>query len=424
MSICRRKSTCFGIVSIWLCASLIWQTVVVPHAAHGESRSHSTISSASSFPQALLTENSSSGAPLTNETEAFARQHQLGGKDEGESQADGSTTSSRGSLLKGKVSTSGNRSPLLYGSVQNLPKGVSVNITLMGNINSEVSQKGDEVWVRIAHDVKSGAGVLVPGQWFMHGMVTDVASQRRLGRDGYVEIEFDKLLSPDGEIELPFNAKVSTKDKLLKSVAKTLVINSGYVAQGAAGGALLSAQLTGIPLAVASHGYSIAIGAGVGATVGVIGALKRKGKIASIYPGDELKLVTAEPILLPCFNLANLPSAKPTPRLKDLNMSVHSFKFGQDPFGDKKARILRVDVAMDNNTKREYSFFDLAVVSDRNQRYYPSLGNDFRLLKKKIEPLSFVKGTISFSVDSPKHKYWLVLLDRLNREELARVPIN
>jgi len=327
-----------------------------------------------------------------------------------------------GGYLKGRVEASPGL--LLQGSLQTIAPGTKVDLTLMGNLNSEVSQKGDEVFARVAIDVKDGQRVLLPGGWYIHGVVSDVASQRRLGRDGYVEVEFDNLVSADGSIELPFQAKLSTKDSELKAIAKTLAIDSGYLTKGALGGAILSAQLTGIPVAIATHGYSLAIGAGVGAGLGAFGALKRKGKIASLYPGDEMHVTISEPLTLPGFNPAALLSAASKPRLANLDLLVSRSHFSKDPLGDSQARILTIDLKVDNRTDKEFSFFDLAVVSDHNQRYYPSPLSDLTVWKKTVPAHSCQAGKVTFSVDSPKHKYWIVLLDRKNREELTRAAIN
>ncbi len=327
-----------------------------------------------------------------------------------------------GDLLKGRVSAT--QSPFLDGKVESIPSGTKVDLTLMAHLNSEVSQKGDEILARIAVDVKNGQRVYLPHGWYIRGVVTDVAEQRRLGRDGYVEIEFDSLISPDGNYELKFPAKLSTRDNTVKALAKTLVEDAGYVTLGAAGGAILSTQLTGIPVAILTQGYSVAIGAGVGAGIGAIGALKRKGKIASFYPGDELKLTIAEPLTIPGFNPEFLAAATPGKKLDNLNIFVNRARFKKDPFGDDRARLLTLEVKVDNQSDKEYSLFDLAVVSDHNQRYYPSLLTGLNTWKKKVAPHSAQEATLSFSVDSPKCKYWLVVLDRTNRDELTRVPIN
>ncbi|MBI4532342.1 MAG: hypothetical protein HY711_00220 [Candidatus Melainabacteria bacterium] len=324
--------------------------------------------------------------------------------------------------LKGKVTAT--QSPFLEGSLESLPKGTKLKLTLAANLNSEINQKGDEILARVAVPIKSGEAILLPNGWFMHGRVTNVVAQKRFGKDGYVEVEFDTLISPDGNYELPFPAKLSTADNELKALAKIVAIDAAYITKGAVAGAMLSVQLTGIPLAVMSHGYSVAIGAGVGAGIGVIGALKRKGKIACFYPGDELSLTISDALTLPSFAPEALSPSIPQCTLEGLNLMVSKSRFTKDPFGDSSARLLTVNLKVENRTNKELSFFDLAIVSDHNKLYYPLPLGNFEALKKRVNPNNVEEATISFSVDSPKHKYWLVMLDRLHRQELTRVPID
>lgn len=325
-------------------------------------------------------------------------------------------------ILKGSVSQLAKPSPLLYGSVETIPTGTKVDLTIMGNLNSELSQQGDQVLARVACDI-GGKRVLLPGGWYMHGTVSKVTSQKRLGRDGYIEVEFDKLVSPDGESELPFNAKFSTKDDQLKAVAKTALIDSGYVTLGAIGGSILSVQMTGIPVAIATHGISVGVGAAAGGTLGAIGALKRKGNIRSFFPGDELKLVTAEPIILPGFDQRFLPSAQEPLNNPHLTLLIDKPVFGHDPLGDKLSRQLTCTATIQNETGTEYSFFDLAILSDHSQRYY-MLPNCLQTGQKKVPPHGKATARLTFSVDSPKRKYWLILLDKATRQEIARTKVN
>ncbi|HEY9716542.1 MAG TPA: hypothetical protein V6C69_03655 [Trichormus sp.] len=332
---------------------------------------------------------------------------------------------SNNNLLQGNVTQEGKKSPFLTGSVQAIPPGAQVDIIFTGNINSETSQKGDELFVKVARDVAGSDGVGVPGGWYMHGLVTETSGQKRGGRDGYIEMEFDKLISPDGEYQLPFHATVSTKDSLLKSVAKVAAIDTGYVAEGALGGAILSVQFTGITGAIATHGYSVAIGAGVGAAIGAFGAAKRKGKILSVYPGDTMPMITAEPISLPGFDKTQLLSGQKHESIKTLGITINKTAYRKDPSGDRRANLLVVDLTMNNKTSTEYKFRDLAVVSDLNQRYQPWIDQGFRaLMEKSVAPHSEQEGVVTFEVGPKKRKYWLVLLDRVKATELKRVPLN
>jgi hypothetical protein len=323
--------------------------------------------------------------------------------------------------LQGTITKS--ESPFVEGKTEALPEGTKVGLSFQSHLNSEISNKGDEVYSRISVDVKDGKKILLPNGWFIHGTVTEAVKQKRLGRNGYVEVEFDKIISPNGDYELPFPAKFSTKDNRLKAITRIIAIDSGYVAVGGAAGALLSVQLGGIGTAIATYGISVGAGAAVGGTIGLIGALKRKGKIASFYPGDERSITISQTMTLPGFNQEMLEAAaKKEHTLPDLDITINDSKFGKDPFGDSRAKLLTLKLQVTNKGEKEYTLFDLAVVSDSETTYFPFPGQ--RLWSKKIAPNSSTEATVSFPVGSAKHKYWLVLLDKGRSEELSRVAIN
>ncbi len=329
-------------------------------------------------------------------------------------------------LLRGEISTYKGRSPIIPGTKQEIPKNTKIDLVVPDGItiNSELSQKGDEVMVRIAEDITSGGKVIVPGGWYMRGLVTDAQSQKRLGRDGYVEVQIDKLVSPDGDYEIPFEAKFSTKDKKLQSVAKIVGTDAKYVGVGGAAGALFSLQVTGVPGAIATHGYSVAGGAAIGGTIGLIGALKRKGAIRSLYSGDSLKLVTDGPVTLPAFDQELLPSKQPVPHLEGLDLTVKNFRFAKTDWGDKDARILALHLDVENKTERKFHFHDLEVISDRGTKYSETPFNSFAYKNKDVAPGESGSGVVTFLVGSPKRKYYLIFISRRTGKELTRVAIN
>lgn len=327
-------------------------------------------------------------------------------------------------LLKGGVAAT--VSPIAEdGSKNELPVGLPLSLTLMANLNSELTKVGDGVAAMVSIDVKDGGKTVLPGQWFVAGKVAQVAGQRRLGRDGYLTVHFDKLVSPDGKHVIPIDVTASTKESTAKSVAKVVAKDSVYVSKGAIKGAILSVQLTGIPLAIATHGYSVAGGAAFGATLGLIGALKRKGNIATGMQGEELRFKLDKPVVLPAFNESALPSAQPLPKVENLDFAVDKVQFRADPNGDKRSRIMQVDFKVTNNTDREYCFSNLAIVSDHNQMYYPYVHlKTMTERQKRVAPKCKESGSMLFSVANSKQKYYLVLLDRGNADELARIPLN
>ncbi|MBS2007618.1 MAG: TrbI/VirB10 family protein [Cyanobacteria bacterium SZAS TMP-1] len=326
--------------------------------------------------------------------------------------------------FKLKVSETPEISPLLSGSVQTIPDGIKVDLTMQGNLNSEVSQKGSEVFAQISRDVTDASGnkVYLPGGWVAHGFVTDRSGQGRHSKAGWAEVTFDRIISPDGKYDIPFEAKLSTKDNTVVAVTKVLATDTKYMGLGAAAGSVLSVQMTGIPLAVASHGYSVAIGAGIGAAIGLFGAMRKKGPILSVYPGEHLQLKTAGSIQMPGFNLANLPSAKKPERVVGLYMQIDEAKLLKDNFSeDKRARILKVKFTIENHSQREFLLKNMRVISELNE-IYPPHANFMAVKYQPLTPSSSQTLTIPFSVDAGKHQYSLLLTDARGRE-VRREPI-
>jgi len=255
-----------------------------------------------------------------------------------------------------------------------------------------------------------------------HGFVTARAGQKRHSGAGWAEVTFDRIISPDGKYDVPFDAKVSTKDNTVVAVTKILVTDTKYMSIGAAAGSVMSVQMTGLPLAIASHGYSVAIGAGIGAAIGLFGAVRKKGPILNLYPGEHLKLTTTGSIQMPGFNLANLPSAKVPERVIGLFMQINDAKLLKDElYDDKKARVLRVNFTVENHTQREFLLNNLRVMSELNETYAPHLSM-MGVKFKPLTPKSSQTLTIPFSVDAGKHQYCLVLTDSSGKE-VRREPI-
>lgn len=329
----------------------------------------------------------------------------------------------KGKLLQGTVIHEADRSPLLDGVVQTIPPGVDVNLSLNCFLNSEVSQKGDEIFAKVSVDVKDGSKVMLPEGWYLRGLVTDATGQRRHSRDGYIEVTFDKLISPSGDIELAFPAKFSTKDHALKSVAKVAMIDTAIVTKNALKGGLFGLKMGGIPVAIASYGIVPGSTAAAGAAFGAIKAARRQGEIRSITPGEVIKLKTAEPISLPGFNVKALPSYQKAPPMRGAVININKCWFVPD-IRDKKAQLLKVDFTFVNETNRQYSFRDFVVTTNLGQRYFPELLSpaNYAQLKKRIPPNMQEQGIVTFNIDKGKSEYYLILIDH-NNKELSRALI-
>lgn len=327
--------------------------------------------------------------------------------------------------LKGSIKQD-SRLPFVAGEEQVIPKGAKIDLVMpadCGVLNSEVSQIGDEVTMRIAANVGNGKKVILPAGWYMRGLVTRVDKQKRQNREGVVQVDFDKIVTPDGEYEVNFDAKYTSKDSAVKTVAKQVVTSSGYMAAGAAAGAFISIQFTGITGAIATNGYSVAIGAGIGATIGAIGFLKKKGAIKAFLPGDTMQIVTNGSMTIPGLNPEMLEEMAKVPKLEGLDLTVNKYKFRNNKWDDKKAKLLDVDVSVNNHSKLKFHFFDLYVISDYGEIYRADLSM-INKTKKMVLPNGQDRDVITFLVDSPKRKYSLCFENRGTKKEAHRIPIN
>lgn len=327
--------------------------------------------------------------------------------------------------LQGSVKQD-SHSPFVAGEEQVIPKGTKIDLVMpadCGVLNSEVSQIGDEVTMRIAANIGNGKKVILPAGWYMRGLVTRVDKQKRQNREGVVQVDFDKIVTPDGEYEVNFDAKYSSKDSAVKTVGKQVVTSSGYMAAGAAAGALLSIQFTGITGAIATNGYSVAIGAGIGATIGAIGFLKKKGNIKSFLPGDTMRIETNGSMTIPGLNPEMLEEMAKVPKLEGLDLAVNKYKFRNNEWGDKRAKLLDVDLTVKNNSRMKFHFFDLYVLSDHGEIYRLDMSMA-RKSKKVVLPGAEDRDLVTFLVDSPKRKYSLSFESRRTKKEVNRIPIN
>ena len=139
-----------------------------------------------------------------------------------------------------------------------------------------------------------------------------------------------------------------------------------------------------------------------------------------------MKLVVAAPVSLPGFDGNLIPSAKPVARLNGFDVLINKSGFSKDPNGDNRSKLLTLNLTVNNRTPHEYGFSDMRVVSDTEEVYYPDvlLNGGGTLLRKKVKPNTTENLVVAFDVDGKQHKYWLVLLDRINNVELNRIPIN
>lgn len=105
-----------------------------------------------------------------------------------------------------------------------------------------------------------------------------------------------------------------------------------------------------------------------------------------------------------------------------LDVSINKAAFEKDPFGEED--ILTLDMKISNMSDKMFYAFDIALMNEIKNVFYPSPFGDTSLWFKKIEPGDVVLGKLSFTISNKKYKHWLVFYDRATRKPIAKYSID
>ncbi|MBQ9688652.1 hypothetical protein IJV79_03330 [bacterium] len=310
-------------------------------------------------------------------------------------------------------------SELYTGEIQIIEKESTVKMTVSDVIDGSFAIEGDEFFAEITDDVTSENGILIPAGSIAHGRINEAVSARRLGRNGWVDLTFDYIVTPDGN-NIPIEGRISTKDHPLVETGKIIATDVGYTAAGGVVGGIFALQLFGLEAAIASQGYTVAGGAAIGGVIGLGASLYRKGKTVMIKPGDEIKVKVTSSVPLPVYK--NTAFLQEEVLYEGLDVKISDIKYEEDPFGQLNTITLIMSVT--NRTPLTFSSFDVCLENDYNAKFHPSVFGKSNLLFKHLKTGDSASGEMSFTVDNIKRKYWLVFYDRITRKPVARISVN
>lgn len=308
---------------------------------------------------------------------------------------------------------------IFTGDVEKIKEKEIIKMTVSQVLSSGYTEEGDEFFAEITSEVEGKKGVILPIGTVAHGIVREMAEAKRLGKDGWIELSFDYLITPDGR-EIPIEGRMTTKMHPVKGVAKAVVEDTAYTLAGGVIGGLTALNLFGIEAAVASQGYTLAGGAAIGGAIGLGISLYRKGSDVLISPGDEIKVKINSPVDLPVISEEALRQDEV--HYQGLDVKITNIKLEKDPFGETNT--YNISLIIQNNTDKSFSSFDMALMSENKKVFYPSLFGDNTLMMTQIKPNDKISGKICFSVENVKKKHWLVFFDRINRKPLNRISID
>ena len=294
-----------------------------------------------------------------------------------------------------------------------------INMTVSQILSSGYTEAGDEFFAEVTNDVIGDKGIILPVGTVAHGSVREIKGGKRMGRNGWIELKFDYLITPDGR-EIPIEGQMTTKSNIATSIAKGVGTSTLHTVGGGLVGGYIALNLLGLEGAIASQGYTVLGGAAIGGAVGLCISLFKKGKDAMLSPGDEIKVRLTTKVNLPVLSDEALKQEET--KYDGLDIEITNFALEKDPFGEKNT--FAIDLFINNFTEKSFSSMEIALASESGNVYYPSIFGDNTLMFKTIKPHDKVRGRLSFAVDNPKRKHWLVFYDRQTRKPLTKISID
>lgn len=308
---------------------------------------------------------------------------------------------------------------LFTGKVENLERKDVINMTVSQVLDSSINIEGDEFFAEVTDEVKGDKGVIIPKGTVAHGKITQTVDPKRLGRSGWIELDFDYLITPDGR-EIPIEGKMSTKLHPVAEASKIVAQDVGYTLAGGAVGGFMALNWLGLEAAIASQGYTLAGGAAVGGAIGLGMALIRKGHDVLIAPGDQIRVKINTTVPLPVYKEEALKQHEMF--YPGLDIYISDIKHETDPFGE--VNTITLTVMISNMSDKTFSGLDMALVNDYNSVFRPSIFGDTKLMFKQIRPGDKFAGRVSFSVDNINRSFWLTFYDKRKGTALTKISID
>lgn len=308
---------------------------------------------------------------------------------------------------------------LFTGQVEHLERKDVINMTVSQVLDSNINIEGDEFFAEVTDEVKGDKGVIIPKGTIAHGRISQTGDPKRLGRQGWIALDFDYLITPDGR-EIPIEGKMSTKLHPVAEASKIVVQDVGYTLAGGAVGGFMALNWLGLEAAIASQGYTLAGGAAVGGAIGLGMALIRKGHDVLIAPGDEIRVKINTTVPLPVYKESALMQHEMF--YPGLDIHISNIKHEKDPFGE--VNTLTLTIMISNMSDKTFSGLDMALVNDYNSVFRPSIFGDTKLMFKQIRPGDKFAGQVSFSVDNINRSFWLTFYDRRKGTALTKISLD
>lgn len=191
-----------------------------------------------------------------------------------------------------------------------IPTGTRARLLLLSNLSTMENKQGESFEARLEEPIQQDGHILLPQGCLFRGHIARVAAPRRLSRAGSMQLVFDSVSMPEGDVQ-KIVASLSAVEADTKQAVK--MDDEGGLKGGSqskkravasAAVAILVGHLideaTSSPIeAAASTAAGSAVGPIVGVASGVLFYLAAKGKDVEIQDQTELEITFGRPLTIP-----------------------------------------------------------------------------------------------------------------------------
>jgi len=301
-----------------------------------------------------------------------------------------------------------------------------ITISLMTILSSDLSSVGDNVEAKIlANNNNNNNNNLeaLKGSRLI-GKVIEVKPSRKAGRAGFVKVSFNTLKIKSGK-EFPIKAELTTETFKGKEAGKLILYDAKLITLGFLWGTYNSLKFAPIA-AISTNGLSVAASATLGASLGVIGSIRRKGETKTFFPGEKQKIEFKNSLNLSqeIIDEALLANQKLNAELIGLKINLINAEITDS---EEYNKIVKVKIKITNNTIAPIYPCDLLLIpKDGSDPIVPDLRNSGFDLLKKVSPGDTSDISLIFPLYNKikLNDYNLALIDPLDKAQLSFIELN
>ncbi len=180
--------------------------------------------------------------------------------------------------------------PQLSGSVVTVPSGTTFYVTFDAGISSGSLEKNDRLTVRLTEDLRYNGILIAPAGSLVYGSAIDATAAGLAYGSGAIEINFNQILTPDGNV-----INISTEKIYMKAKSERAQKMTRDIVIGALGSMLVGAAFTALG-GGDNWGENMLIYGGLGALGGGLRGTMQRGEDIQIQDGTSVEIKLTQPL--------------------------------------------------------------------------------------------------------------------------------